>query len=57
MTIFVTATGTGVGKTYTTLKIMEIFCGLGIKAAPLKPIETGVADTPQDATALLQKYL
>lgn len=57
MTIFVTATGTGVGKTYTTLKIMEIFCDLGIKAAPLKPIETGVADTPQDATALLQKYL
>ncbi len=56
-TIFVTATGTGVGKTYTTLKLMEIFCGLGIKAAPFKPIETGVADAPQDATALLKKYL
>ncbi len=56
-TIFVTATGTGVGKTYTTLKLMEIFCDMGIKAAPFKPIETGAVDAPQDATALLKKYL
>ena len=56
-TFFVTATGTGVGKTYTTLRLMDIFCDMGIKAAPFKPIEAGVVGAPQDATALLQKYL
>lgn len=55
-TIFVTATGTNVGKTYTTLKIMELLAKKGIKAVPFKPIETGVLSIPQDAFALLQKY-
>lgn len=35
---------------------MEIFCDMGIKAAPFKPIETGVYGKPQDAIKLLQKY-
>lgn len=54
--IFITATGTDVGKTYTTLKIMEHFCANGVKAVPFKPIETGVLDTPLDASKLLEKY-
>lgn len=55
-TIFVTATGTNVGKTYTTLKIMELFAARGLRAVPFKPIETGVEDSPADASKLLQKY-
>lgn len=55
-TIFVTATATNVGKTYTTLKIMELFCAKGVKAVPFKPIETGVDTLPLDASALLNKY-
>jgi dethiobiotin synthetase len=54
--IFITATGTDVGKTYTTLKIMEHFCANGVKAVPFKPIETGVLGTPLDASKLLEKY-
>jgi dethiobiotin synthetase len=55
-TIFISATGTNVGKTYTTLKIMELFCANGVKAVPFKPIETGVDGLPLDASALLDKY-
>lgn len=55
-TIFVCATGTNVGKTHTTLKIMELLCAKGVKAVPFKPVETGVVDIPQDASKLLQKY-
>lgn len=55
-TIFVTATGTNVGKTYTTLKLMELFASSGVRAVPFKPIETGVGDAPLDASALLEKY-
>lgn len=55
-TIFVTATGTNVGKTYTTLKLMELFAARGLRAVPFKPIETGVEDSPADASKLLQKY-
>ncbi len=54
--IFVTATGTNVGKTYATLKIMQLLARKGIRATPFKPIETGVAFDPEDASALLQKY-
>jgi len=55
-TIFVTATGTNVGKTYTTLKIMELYAKKGVRATPFKPIETGVISEPEDAFSLLQKY-
>lgn len=55
-TIFITATGTNVGKTYTTLKLMELFCAKGIKAVPFKPIETGVNVIPVDTSLLLQRY-
>jgi dethiobiotin synthetase len=56
-TIFVTATGTNIGKTYSVLKIMELLAKKGIRAIPFKPIETGVASDPEDASALLQKYI
>ncbi len=55
-TIFATATGTNVGKTYTSVKLMELFAARGLRAAPFKPIETGVEDIPLDATKLLQTY-
>jgi len=56
-TLFICATGTDVGKTYTTLKIMELFCANGVKAVPFKPIETGVDNVPLDASKLFDRYL
>ncbi len=53
--IFITATGTNVGKTYTTLKLVEAFAKIGINPVVFKPIETGVIDTPLDSFSLLQK--
>jgi len=52
--LFITATGTHVGKTYTTLKLIEAFAQKGIKVGAFKPIETGVEDQPLDAKALLE---
>jgi len=57
--LFVTATNTNVGKTYTTLKLIESFSKLGILVGVCKPIETGVISEPLDAKELLecvQKY-
>ena len=57
--LFVTATNTDVGKTYTTLKIIELLGKQGISVGICKPIETGVIEEPLDATLLLkqvQKY-
>jgi len=57
--LFVTATNTDVGKTYTTLKIIELLGKQGISVGICKPIETGVTKEPLDATLLLkqvQKY-
>jgi dethiobiotin synthetase len=51
--IFVTATGTNVGKTHTTLKLIEECAKQGISVGVFKPIETGVVDIPSDAFALL----
>ncbi len=51
--IYVTATNTDIGKTYTTLKLIECFSALGYKVGAMKPIETGVKEEPQDATLLL----
>ncbi|MCH9740671.1 MAG: dethiobiotin synthase [Epsilonproteobacteria bacterium] len=53
--LFVTATNTDIGKTYTTLKLIELFANQGIKIGVCKPIETGVNNTPLDASQLLQK--
>jgi dethiobiotin synthetase len=42
--IFITATNTGIGKTYTTLKLMHTFTEMGLRVGVVKPVETGVKD-------------
>ena len=42
--IFITATNTNIGKTYTTLKLMEVLHSMGLRVGVVKPIETGVVD-------------
>jgi dethiobiotin synthetase len=51
--IFVSGTGTGVGKTYVTRAIAAALHAAGKRVVALKPIETGVADgAPRDSTML-----
>ncbi len=51
--IFVTATNTGIGKTYTTLRLMERTAAAGLRVGAFKPIETGVSDNgPEDGMRL-----
>jgi len=52
--LFITATSTNVGKTHTTLKLIETLSSQGHKVGVFKPIETGVTDTAFDATILLE---
>jgi len=52
--LFITATNTDIGKTYTTLKLIEILAKKGYSVGVFKPIETGVSDTPLDASKLLK---
>ena len=42
--IFITATNTDIGKTYTTKLLLEHFSTLGYRVGVVKPIETGVVD-------------
>jgi len=53
-TLFITATGTNVGKTHTTLKLIDALASQGRKVGVFKPIETGVTGTAPDAALLLQ---
>ena len=53
--LLITATNTNIGKTYTTLKLIDAFTALGYRVGVMKPIETGVDDIPLDATVLLNK--
>lgn len=52
--IFITATNTDIGKTYTTIKLLHQFALMGYKVGAFKPIETGVAKHPLDAALLLE---
>ena len=52
--LFITATGTNVGKTHTTLKLIEALSDKGLSIGVFKPIETGVTNTAPDASILLQ---
>jgi len=52
--LFITATGTNVGKTHTTLQLIEAFASKGLAVGVFKPIETGVTDTAPDASVLLK---
>ncbi len=44
--VFITGTGTGVGKTVVTAAILRAARAAGIDAAPFKPVQTGAADGP-----------
>ena len=51
--VFVTGTGTGVGKTVVACALIRALRARGIDVGAMKPVETGVgADGPQDAQAL-----
>lgn len=52
--LFITATGTNVGKTHTTLKLIEALSAQGHKVGIFKPIETGVVEIAPDASILLK---
>jgi len=52
--LFITATGTNVGKTHTTLKLIELLAEQGLRPGVYKPIETGVIKDAPDATKLLK---
>jgi dethiobiotin synthetase len=53
--IFVSGTGTGVGKTFVTRAIAASLHAAGKRVAAIKPVETGVAgDQARDAAALAQ---
>lgn len=52
--IFITATNTDIGKTYTTKLLMQLLTKRGYKVGVIKPIETGVVDGEYpDGDALL----
>ena len=55
MKIFISATNTDIGKTYTAIKIIKQLINDGYKVSAFKPIETGVKDVPQDASLLLKE--
>ena len=52
--LFITATGTNVGKTHTTVQLIEAFTSQGLSVGVFKPIETGVSTFPHDASLLLK---
>ena len=51
--IFITATNTDIGKTYVTTHLLQHYANLGYRVGVIKPIETGVVDTPIDGSSLL----
>lgn len=55
--IFITATNTDIGKTYTTKLLIQALSRLGFKVGVYKPIETGVANIPPDGNALFNEAL
>jgi len=40
--IFITATNTNIGKTYTILKMLHYYASQGLRVGAIKPVETGV---------------
>jgi dethiobiotin synthetase len=53
MNLFITANNTDMGKTYTTLKLIEKL-GKEFKVGVFKPIETGVKEYPLDGKKLFK---
>ena len=54
MRVFITGTGTGVGKTWVTAALTEALVARGRVVAAMKPVETGCEPTPQDAALLAE---
>ncbi|GAB6078563.1 dethiobiotin synthase [Hydrogenobaculum acidophilum] len=54
MILFVSATDTGVGKTYVSALLVRYLKSININVNYLKPIETGVEDKPEDAYKISQ---
>ena len=52
--IFVTATNTDIGKTYTTKLLLKEFASRGLRVGVIKPIETGVKEVAFDGDSLLE---
>jgi len=52
--IFVTATNTDIGKTFTSKLLLETFAKRGLRVGAIKLIETGVKEFAPDASALLE---
>jgi dethiobiotin synthetase len=52
--LFITATGTNVGKTHTTVQLIKLLADKGLAVGAYKPIETGVDTTAHDASLLLK---
>ena len=55
MRLFVTATNTSIGKTVTTLRLIELAASKGLKPGCYKPIETGCVPISHDGSKLLEK--
>lgn len=55
--IFITATNTDIGKTYTSQLLIRAFSQMGLRIGVYKPIETGVNGFPHDGTLLLKTAL
>lgn len=50
--VFITATDTGVGKTFISYNLVYALKERGIRVGYLKPVETGVEDLPEDGSLL-----
>jgi dethiobiotin synthetase len=48
MRIFITGTGTGVGKTWVGRALAEVLRDAGKRATAIKPVETGCTGNPGD---------
>ena len=55
MNLFITATNTDIGKTYTTLKLINYLSKKGYKVGVFKPVETGVDSYPKDGVTLFEE--
>lgn len=55
--IFVTATNTNIGKTYTSKLLIQALTKMGFKVGVYKPIETGVETIPMDGNELFSSAL
>ncbi|MDD5160448.1 MAG: dethiobiotin synthase [Sulfuricurvum sp.] len=55
--IFVTATNTNIGKTYTSQLLIAALSRMGLRVGVYKPIETGVTTIAPDGNALFQTAL